>query len=923
MNITFFNYRYLLTLLFFSHIPAYSTTIVQGNASSPFTFTTTVTAQAYDPVLGTLYVGLEGGATTYALSKVIRPLGTSTPTFSGIATNALLTNETIELLTLATSYGNTAPNLALVKKDTYFQEQKKVIVATTDGSTVKESTNDLNDASGALNIDGEYTAGIIALAAQDSFIFAAVRPHDGNFGELYSGIALVNINAQTLEPIQIAAVTGDAGIKAKQTDATSNEIRITNDPTLRENTATLYWDDILERLYLGLQLTTTTAPHSGAKSVVVAYINNCKLDLLNIAPNIAFTNTATNMVGIDNVTEQSLAVAHIRTMHCSTGPDYLIINGGNGTIDQTNNLIFALPLVNDPTTPTAHGTLAKKDAALTNYKFTVPASLNADLPTSAEPAVTVGTSSLPIQADTPISDIAVIGDTVYVSINTALSALNDTGIFYTQALFDENGKIVRWTPWKRVFPCDSCLNLPNSQGRTTFFAVDAVTGKIWAVDGSSNKTVRITSWDRGGTNTTGLATILTTELYDGSYTALDLDQSTRDFVNSTTHRYALFGGVDKITFARTGQALGNQINSPQEIITDFSSTTNVSTTKLPNDGGCIRCLEYARRLTGDGNQNYFFAGTENGLFVFADASGNGFNVNSLNYLNAAPFSGGSWQKIDTIHGTVNAIKTSGRALYVLTSETSSTTPVKSTLYRIPFTSNITTMFASSNIYTLAATQTGTFSNVILFPAIQIISTATDGSKEQLVLATNKGLYRSAADEVGGNGIIDAINQTTANWQLITLNDVTLYSGIAGIDNAIIPTTIWPLSIQDESGLQTYERSSIHQLTGSTIATSFNFLPSFFNAIDASTAFLTLDPLRYFWSDGARRLFIINRPYDVSTKNKLMSFPYNVQIWNIAYPEQTIIYDPIIAAISRFYWIKQIGTTGILLVGTDNGVAALE
>lgn len=921
-------YIFLLFVSLYT-IPTRTTVLVQGDATSPYTFTSTVTAKVYDCATGTLYVGLESGAEEYALSKAIRTSGNMKPQFTGIANDATIKNEAIEFLYLATTNGNKTPNLAIVKKDVDYFTQKKVIVSSNDGTTVQETVNTLNDASGALNADGAETNGIVGLAANNSFVFSAVRSqsHGGLFGSQYSGIALLTINADTLEPVQLAAVTGDAGIKAKQVDATINEVKINNDPTLVPDFVSLHWDDTLERLYIGLQLTTPALDNTGAKSIVVARINNCKLELSNIALNgTFFQNNFTNIVGLWNTggaQQYSLAVAHIRTMHCSTGPDYLIVNGGNGTIDQVNNQIYALPLVNSPTTPSDHGTLARKDAPLSNYKFTIPATTNAHLPTSTETPVQVGRGPLPIQASTPISDIVVIGDTVYVSINVGQSNQNDSGIFYSQASFDEDGKIKLWTRWtKRAFPCDACLNLPTGQGRTDFFAVDALTAKIWAVDGITRKAVRITAWDQGGSNSSSLPAQLTRSLYDGCYSALDLDQSTRDFLGNTVHRYALFGGVNKIAFARTSEAFAALINGPQTVITDFSSAQNFLTTRLPEEGGCVCCLEYARRLTGEGNQNYFFAGTENGLFVFADSNGNGFNVNQLTYLNVAPFNG-TWHKIPTINDSVIAVKTRGYALYLLTRETT-THNIQSTLYRIPFTTNIATMFAPGNIYTIGETQTGIFSMTHLFFGIEIISTSDFANKEQLVLATNDGLFRSEANQTGANtGISGATNQTDANWNRIVQTDTTLYTGITGIDNTQFPTTVWPISVQDENDLLTCERSSIHQVSGTSIVNPFRFIPQNFNAYGTTDPFVTLSPIRSFWTDGARRFFIINRLIDKSTENKIMIFPWDTYLWNVTQPEQHIVINPIVSSIPRFYWANQIGVTGILLVGTNNGVIALE
>ena len=84
------------------------------------------------------------------------------------------------------------------------------------------------------------------------------------------------------------------------------------------------------------------------------------------------------------------------------------------------------------------------------------------------------------------------------------------------------------------------------------------------------------------------------------------------------------------------------------------------------------------------------------------------------------------------------------------------------------------------------------------------------------------------------------------------------------------------------------------------------------------------PYYLFWTDGARRFFIVNRQQDPQCQNKLMSFPYDTNEWHICNPGDTVIqFDPYVAMTPRFYWVQQIGVTGILMAGTSNGVIALE
>ncbi|TET06344.1 hypothetical protein E3J79_02310 [Candidatus Dependentiae bacterium] len=935
-----------LLVIFCINSTVNATVVAKGNTSDTTnSFTGTVLTKIFDRATGTIYVGvggLEGDNAKYRLSKAIRLLGNEKPSFNPIGSQI---DNTIEFLTLATQTGNTSPFLAFVEyASTSTKEQTKVRIINNTGTTVGDLINnaDLKDASGATGVDGETTSGIVDIAANKSFIFAAVRPTPENstkidFGALDSGIAVVSINQTTLELQQTAATESDSGIKAKKLDLDTDEVKIQEPPIILNNTAELFWDDPLQRLYIGLHLTTTATADAGAKAVVVAYVNdNGVLTLSDVAPDDTFDkNVNTNIVGaITNGTQQkSITIKHIRVMHCSTEPSYLIVNGGNGDHDSINNLIFALPLVDKPSDEQIHGTIADKNSSLINFKFVEPATQNSHLPLQGESAVDVGAGPLSIQSSTPLSDIVVIGDTVYVSVNTTPDANNDSGVFYSHALFDETGKIVRWTTWaKRTLPINAFPNTPSSKGRIKFFDVDAVTSKLWAVEGTIGKAVCSTAWDFGTTSNslpTQLNQVFNTGYCNkGCFSVLDLDQSTRGFSNdsilTTTNRYALFGGAEKVVFARISTAYDTTTTSPQEVIEDFSKAENFLVTELGHCCGCVNILEYSRSTTA--NYNYFFAGTECGLFVFANTlSGEGFSVEELGLFNAAPFIESKWHYIKQLQGSVIDIKSLGNRLYIIMFETSCKSPLKSKLYGIYFKDNKDTLFDQINISLLAESGNGIFQNAHLFTGMEIIATGSSNNplnKEQLILVTNDGLFYSDATQTDPmRGIIDATNQTDANWQLLVSQP---YWDITAPD-APIPSTFWPITIQDKADNYTYERSSIEQLNGSwgTSSLEFGFIPLSFNALSTAQAFKTLDPITHFWSDGARRFFITRNTNDPYCINKLLSFPYNTKEWNIVNPGQHIIFDPAVQVPNRFYWVHHIGASGILMAGTNLGVVALE
>ena len=909
-----------------------SAIVVQGNNStSPKAFTTDITTQAYDKLTGTFYVGLELGTDVYTISKATRPTFSSTPSFSGVLlldTSNLLT-ATIEFLVCAPQTSSSAA-LAVVAQESTAQSANTVIGLLSNG-TETSATSALNDASGTAASDG-----IVQLEANSDSIFALLKPESSFFGDDDTGIALIGIGV-TNSTITLDIKDAPAGIdgnKATELQKASTELKGTSgglDVVFTSTQAALHWDETLDRLFIGVHIQTNTTVTDIAKSVVVGRLASGALTLQEITPDAAITGAGTDEIIVTSGASIDLNPNNLRVLHASTGPDYLIVDC---TITNTCNRVFALPLVNNTSSPTAatNGTLADKNSTLSsNKKFTTAASASGDLPVNnaiTDPEALVGASDLPIAATDTISDMVVLGDAVYISINMAPDTDNDTGIWSSHALFDDEGKILRWTPWtKRTVLLDAFpgVTLPGGSthnGAVKFFDIDGVTGNVWIVEGTTDKTVGVTSWSTG-TTSTDLITKLSSALSSGCYSSLDLDQSTRGFLSTTAYRYALFGGVKKVIFTRISQATDiTSVSSPQTVITDFSSAQNFAQTNLPDGAGCCHVLEYTRTsTTADDDSSredygYFFAGTDNGLYVFSDANDAGFNAINLSTLNMAPFSGGAWKKIDTLSGPIVDLKTSGAGstLYVIMSDSTATEPLKSTLYSVPFMATTETMFSPSNLRNIAQTNVGVFVNILQFYGVQIVATdnprsANPENKEQLVLATNQGLFRSNASQAGSASVATVTTQAAADWQLVQESSTkttatTAYYGIAGSNTPIRHTT-WPFSIQDERGFKTFDRGSIDQ----------------FNAQTSSTLFTTLYPLINFFFDGGRRFFVFNRTTDPADQVKLGMIPFDISTWNIAQPD--IINNPTLSTIDRIFWVQQIGASGLLMVGTEKGVLGLE
>ncbi len=976
----------------------HSTVLVIGPASkgTVFTFGGPIIARAYDRATGTFYVALGEPGGKYMISRAIRPIGDELPSFEPSAQFLGETSSALNLLTLVTNEGNRQPFLAYA----YVGINDEVAACPYDGS-IQATVQPVLGANGG-NVSGIYAlAGmLIAGSAAQGFIFAAVSQEASGeppgFGGAGSGIAVICLRnpAGTSGPsLYQTAAEGGSEVRARRLDGATPEIAIgePGQPLQTNVTPVLHWDGALQRLYIGLGV-AAAAPGSGACSVVTAALDadNCgQLNLIRIAPESAVGEGVNNIVAYlqpQDVGGTILDVYGLRTMHCTTGPSYLIVNSDlynpNKQEQPYHNYIYALPLVDLPVNQDINGTIADRSSQLVRGKFVTAATEPGQLPTDDNVDAVVGLGPLPIADDTPVADMEVIGDTVFIAIAAGSGPEGTNGILYSQALFEKTGKIVSWTPWtKRAYPFNDFFDGSCVDKGVRFFSVDAVTGMIWAVDGYTQKIVHATAWDRGascpkkvnacapssqpccqtrcagchcahtcqGVQTKApvcknLPSQLRASLGDGCYSALDLDQATRGFTGegSTPNRFALFGGKRKVAFARTSIAFTTSSSSqttgfstPQSVIEDFSVPENFLVTTIPAPGGCVKVLEYSRRTEAQGSQCFFFAGTDKGLYVFAKEDGEGFTPSELN-LDQAITTTGKWHPIESFQTPIVDIKTTGLGRVYITTRVVESGTMKSTVYGVDYGNSISDMFDNPDaVHILAQSYYTPFQNALAFygavPLVTAVSeTGENIESEQLSLATNDGLFSSNAADPGG--ISTAGNQRQARWQRTPSNNNngTMFAGIMAAA-APFPSTAWLWSVEDTEGLGTFEASSIYQISSRATegepesGENFgSFAPQFFNARVQTRAFEHLDPITYFWSDGARRFFIINRQSDPATINKIMSFPYDTPAWNVCSPGRQVLgFDPYLISTKRFFWIKHIGFTGILMAGTESGVIALE
>jgi hypothetical protein len=262
------------------------------------------------------------------------------------------------------------------------------------------------------------------------------------------------------------------------------------------------------------------------------------------------------------------------------------------------------------------------------------------------------------------------------------------------------------------------------------------------------------------------------------------------------------------------------------------------------------------------------------------------------------------------------------------------------------------MFTTTTPVLLAESGVGPeFSDVSMFTGMQIVSTGPNvivDTREQLILATNNGLFHSTASQAGALiGIADAtpvtgaLNQTSAVWRRFQGTENVYFVGVSGANPGYGQkpearpaqgqighgaNTVWAFGAADD-GTGTFERGRVYQTsvdandagTTPTFVTN-GFDPLEYNASNPNGTFNTLPFMTNFWSDGGRR-FLCTIP-TFGAKQALQA-----GTWNNARFCQTALAsfadEPAFATATSINCVTTTGYAGELVVGTDKGVVALR
>ncbi len=612
-------------------------------------------------------------------------------------------------------------------------------------------------------------------ATAQTIVLGAVTANGQAFGSGNSGIIAARANQEKTDYFlkMYDLSTGLLGNKAISFNGSLDALKVGSDVTFDTTVSPvidMYWDNLLQRLYVAVCVNSAAGVTNGARAIVVGRFQNGILHFEKFIPDIAVTGSNNDIiVGANN--GRAVSIYKVRVMHTSTGLPYLIVNGGNNAVAQTGirkvaNQVYAIPLVNlqlptnhDWKTSAIHGTAAKTsvtpfdDYNEVNYRFRsrtlrTAASSSSDLFTTSSQEAQVGAGTVPLilpdagDAAT-IKDMFVRGDSVYVSVAAsygyAAPQSQQPGLFQSQAIFDHLGKIAAWTPWKRV---------AGSDDRNYGAMVDAL-GNSWYLTGADDthvNTVKRTEWGigsadglLGGTTSdseVGLVSIISQQLPEattGGASAMQVFDASNNVVGIPNSGLTgivtlLVSGSKKFMLVKMGdnsEAAGTIKPYTGNFATNLASSTNGT---FPAGSGRIfvvsgGALSQVGPITtnatfSNSSRSWIAVGGVNGLAILSDGNGQGFLPSSLP-------EGFTFKKAGN-YRFVKKVVGDGHYLYVLTNRT---------LERITIDSS---SFASGSLQrTIIARSTdlGLGSNASFFDLLICDKLA--------LLATSKGLFRIA------------------------------------------------------------------------------------------------------------------------------------------------------------------------------------
>lgn len=696
-----------------------------------------------------------------------------------------------------------------------------LIDSSTDPKKIRVLSNDnIMDATGT-----QQTSNIISLSVNnDKVIFAAVNDHNEQlFGKGNSGIAIIGrqITQEKQQDDTTIAVPHLVQVDAEPTQTPEQVTRAAklNNETpcfkigsdtkveILNNDVSMFWSTGLPAFYAGFSLKAQSQQeYAGARAVVVGYVILNKIIYKKIAPDNAFDKKNNIVGGLgSNVT---ISIHQVLALSTTTMLNYLVVLGGNTSIGNTRRTVYALPVVSNKTNLWTHGVLAKKDSVPTNfYKesnqleargFIVPAENPGDLYSADDVAVQVGHGSL---KEGDITHVFAYHDAVYAIVTHPDEGYKG-GIFHSQAIFDELGRIKEWTSWKRVGG--------NFYDQIHYAHIDTQTGIMTMMCSTSNgaiNTVKRTHWASGDKQ--GLASLVTW-LNQKFSTEISGIAGLNEFTCSTPGlnqiNLLVATGNNRVALAQLATCENCPLGGTDIARNPIDCFDGSINQKLSEDSNAILITGGAltncgtissSAITATGNSGYLFVGGSKGLAVLLNDKGYSWDsciglANNLVGLepNSAFKQIGSYKFIRSLF-----CDHEHALLYIICDE------------RIDRINIATSNFLTGDI----SVQTIAQRNIAPFGRYE---TFFDGvfSKNNAIIGTSSGLYRISSDH-------DVRNATLSSADL--WNKIPLAEGLSSVKYIqFITATNRPQDYTQSKGGNIYvldvnnskHRSMIHRFT---------------------------------------------------------------------------------------------------------------
>lgn len=547
--------------------------------------------------------------------------------------------------------------------------------------------------------------------------------------------------------------------KAVSINGSIDAVRINNDAVIMSDIVDMHWDKELNTLYVAVTVKSGNAANSGARAVFRGQISQDniqakKLKLLPIALDHVFKGN-NNIVGTGEP-NQEVSIQKVRTLHTSTLLDYLIVVGGNGSESAVGNKVYALPLVNNQkeinllheikdvkekknidilrkALVAKHGSLAKYNQAPKDYynneffltrSFVQEANSSHDLVTNNESSARVGLEDLPLQSNEKISDIFVVNDSVFVTIANEYNGVTTPGIFHSQAIFDDKGRIASWTKWLRVAGMDTPV---------LGAGLDVSIGAFWyiAKDSSTNKsTVNVTKWSKDEDQLSSFLNNQFLTKQGGVQGFFDISKNNPGFNNFSI---MIATGFKKIGLIETGSVK----NGVYRATKDISKKVVLFDDKSLEPVGPIVAADVSNNVIT--HDNWIIVGGVGGIAVLCDKNGICWK-NKISSLGDIP-GGLAFKKIGD-YAFVKKIQSDGKFLYVMTGKKLDKIELSAESFKN----------GKLNVVKLA--------DSLAQPGVVFNDFAV--SDKFGILATSKGLFRVG----NGKNIITAKNSEQVSWTFV-------------------------------------------------------------------------------------------------------------------------------------------------------------